>query len=168
MRIQTPSERRSKLLHIPVAPTRECCIAVFESKIKAIIGNQSDMIGFEDVNYTVSPIAATAKQSLLRLFPYILSADSDFPPLSSCSGARPITLDANGRPLVTSVYDWEIGCVLPAILSDPLMKVGFDLVEDKKGNRLITGEVEDATPEDRAEHMRYASAYYKICSAFKH
>lgn len=66
---QIPSERRSKLLHIPVAPTRECCIAIFESKIKAIIGNQGDMIGFEHVNHTVDPIAAAAKQSLLRLLP---------------------------------------------------------------------------------------------------
>ena len=41
---QTPSKRRSRLLHIPVAPTRECCIAGFAFKIKAMIGNQGDKI----------------------------------------------------------------------------------------------------------------------------
>ena len=79
-----------------------------------------------------------------------------------------ITLDANGRPLMRSVYDWEIDCILPAIQSDPLMKVGFDLVEDNKCDLLITGEVGDATPEDSTEHMRFARVYYKIFSAFKY
>lgn len=79
-----------------------------------------------------------------------------------------IILDANGRPLATSVYDWEISCILPAILSDPLMKVGLDLMEDKNGDPSITEEVEDATPEDHTEHMGCARVYYKVCSAFKH
>lgn len=47
------------------------------------------------------------------------------------------------------MYDWETACILPAILSDPLMKVGLDLVEDKNGDQSITGGVEDVTLEDR-------------------
>lgn len=69
-----------------------------------------------------------------------------------------ITFDANGRPLVTSLYDWETSCILPAILSGPLMMVGFDLAEDENGNLSITRKVEDATLEDHAEGMRYARA----------
>lgn len=65
-----------------------------------------------------------------------------------------ITFDANGRPLVTSLYDWETSCILPAILSGPLMMVGFDLAEDENGNLSITRKVEDATLEDHAEGMR--------------
>ena len=47
-----------------------------------------------------------------------------------------ITLDAIGRLLVTSVYNREIGCILPAILFDPLMKVvcstfGSDTINHK-------------------------------------
>lgn len=34
------------------------------------------MIGWEDDNNTVGPIAAVAKQSLLRLIPHIMPADS--------------------------------------------------------------------------------------------
>ena len=83
---QTPSKRRSKLLHIPVTLTRECCIAGFESKVKARIRNQGD------------------KTSLCGL---VLEYD-DFSVHN-----RSITLDAIGRLLVTSVNDREIGCILP-------------------------------------------------------
>ena len=42
-----------------------------------------------------------------------------------------ITEDANGSPLVISVYDWETACIVPAILSDPLMAVEVDLVTNE-------------------------------------
>lgn len=73
-----------------------------------------------------------------------------------------ITFDANGRPLGTSVYDDETSCILPAILSDPLMRVAFDLVEDKNGNPSIAGKVEDAIPEDRAEHVSILQCMFRI------
>ena len=63
-----------------------------------------------------------------------------------------IALDANSRPLVTYVYDWETGCILPAILSDSFMRLRFDLVEDRNVKPSITRTEEDTTPEDRAEH----------------
>jgi hypothetical protein len=28
-----------------------------------------------------------------------------------------ITIDVRGQPLATSLYDWETGCIVPAILS---------------------------------------------------
>ena len=34
-----------------------------------------------------------------------------------------IPFDANDRPPMKSVYDLETGCIVPAILFDPLMKV---------------------------------------------
>jgi len=46
------------------------------SKIEATISNIGDMIGWESDNVTVGPIAAAAKQSLLRLVPHIMPADS--------------------------------------------------------------------------------------------
>ena len=42
-----------------------------------------------------------------------------------------ITEDANSLPLVTSVYDWETACIVPAILSDPSMAVEVDLVTNE-------------------------------------
>ena len=43
-----------------------------------------------------------------------------------------ITTDADGQPLVTSLYDWETACIVPAILSDLLMAVTVDLATDDK------------------------------------
>lgn len=150
---------------------------MFESKIKAIIRNQGDKIGFEDDNFTVGPIAAAAKQSLLHVLPHIFPADSKQPSLyrfvleHGDFGIHnmSITLDPNGQPLVTSLYDWETGVILPAILSDPTMVLFFDIVEDKNGTPSVTREPEDATPEEHAEHMRCADVYFNVCPlVFRH
>ena len=132
------------------------------------------MIGYAGDNFYVGPNTAAAKQSLLRLLPYILPPDSDKTSLYRLVLEHgdfgiynmSITLDASGQPLVTSLYDWDTGCILPAILSDPLMRVRHDLVEDENGGPSITGEVDDETPEDRAEDMRCANVYYKVFLRF--
>lgn len=54
---------------------------MFAAKIRAIIRNQSDKIGFDDDNYTVSPIIINAKRSHLDALPYILLNDSIQPSL---------------------------------------------------------------------------------------
>ena len=72
------------------------------------------MIGWEDDHNTVGPVALKAKQSLLHLIPYMLPADAD----EEASLYRlvldhgdfgihnmSITVDATGRPCITSLYD---------------------------------------------------------------
>ncbi|KAL4916462.1 hypothetical protein BDW62DRAFT_202616 [Aspergillus aurantiobrunneus] len=61
---RTPLRTKTQVAPIPVAPIREFCIAFFESKINATIGNIGDIIGWEDDNNSVGPIAAAPKQSL--------------------------------------------------------------------------------------------------------
>ncbi len=61
-----------KTLSVPVAPTCEIWMHVFESKIKSTIQNEGDMTGWEDDEEMVGPIAAAAKQSLLRVVPPIM------------------------------------------------------------------------------------------------
>ena len=70
------------------------------------------MIGWEDDNNTVGPIAGAAKQSLLHLIPHIMPVDSDgsLYRLVLEHGDfgihnMSIMIDANGQPLVTSLYD---------------------------------------------------------------
>jgi hypothetical protein len=134
------------------------------------------MIGWEDDNNTVGPVAAAAKQSLLRLIPHIMPADSD-----QISPYRlvldhgdfgihnmSITMDANGQPLVTSLYDWETGCIVPAILSDPSMAVAVDLVTDENAAPSITRVPDNATPDDCAEYVTWARQYFKVRLSFKH
>ena len=71
-------------------------------------------------------------------------------------------MDANGQPLVTSLYDWETGCIVPAILSDPLMAVTVDLVTDEKAAPSITRVPDDATPSDHAQYMTWARQYFEV------
>ena len=73
-----------------------------------------------------------------------------------------ITRDENSLPLVTSLYDWETGCIVPAILSDPLMAVAVDLVTDENGEPSITRVPDCATPDDLEEYMIWAKGYLKV------
>ncbi|KAK0710253.1 3-hydroxybutyryl-CoA dehydratase [Lasiosphaeria miniovina] len=157
-------EQKPELLPISVAPTREFCVALFISKIEATIRNIGDMIGWESNHVTVGPIAAAAKQSLLRLIPYIILTDGDQTSLYRLvlEHNMSITMDANGQPLVTSLYDWETRCIVPAILSDPLMAVWVDLVPDENATPSFIRVPDDATPDDRVEYMTWARQYFKV------
>jgi len=131
------------------------------------------MIGWESDNNTVGPIAAASKQPLLRVIPHIIPADSDQISLYRLVLEHgdfgihnmSITIDAKGKPLVTSLYDWETGCIVPALLSDPLMRVPVDLVVDENTAPSITRVPDDATPEDLTEYMTWSRQYFKVCQA---
>ena len=79
-----------------------------------------------------------------------------------------ISIDEKGQPLVTSLFDWETGCVVPAILSDPLMAVTVDLVTDENGSPSIIRVPSDTTPDNRTEYMTWATQYFKVRSSFEH
>ena len=161
-----------------MAPTREFCAALFTSKIEATIKNVGDMIGWESDNNTVGPIAAAAKQSLLRFIPHTMPAGSDsdqssFYRLVIEHGDfgihnMSISTDADGQPLVTSLYDWETACIVPAILSDPIMSVMVDLVTDEDATPSITRIDDDVTPAKHAEYMTWTRQYFKARSWLQH
>ena len=156
---------------VPVAPTREFWIHVVEAKIKATIKNEGDMIGWEDDNETVGPKALAAKQSLLRAIPYLM------PPENASKSLYRFTLehgdfgihntsiadDASGRPLVTSLYDWETACIAPALLSDPLVAAGpVDLIIDGEGRPAVTRIPKEATASDLEGYAMWAQHYIKV------
>lgn len=160
---------------IPVAPTRDFTHALLTSKIEATIKNVGDMIGWEDDNEVVGPIAAAAKRSMLHLLPHILPVGSD----QFESALYRLVLEhgdlgihnmsivraVDGDPLVTSVYDWETGCIVPAILSDPLMAVEVDLVVDEDAKPAIS-RIHDASSEEyRSQCMGWATCYFDVRSA---
>lgn len=65
------------------------------------------------------------------------------------------------NPLVTSLYDWETGCYVPAVLSDPLVAAGpVDLITDETAGPSITRIPEGATPSD-LETYAMGTALYK-------
>lgn len=141
------------------------------SKIEATIKNRGDMIGWESDNNTVGPAAWAAKQTLLRLIPYILPAASDQSPLYRLVlehgdfGIHNMSIvrGADGQPLITSLYDWENGSIVPALLSDPCMAVPIDLVTDDDGAPAITRVPDGATAEDHARYVTWSRQYFEVC-----
>lgn len=128
------------------------------------------MIGWESDHATVGPIATAAKQSLLRLIPHNMPTDGDQTALYRLVLEHgdfgihnmSINMDANGQPLVTSLYDWETGCITPAILSDPLMAVWVDLVPGESVAPSFIRVPDDATPDDRVEYMTWPRQYFNV------
>ena len=92
---------------MPVTPSREFWIHVLESKIQGTIRNRGDMIGWEDDDERVGPVALAAKQSLLRAIPYMmLKEGTGFYRLVVDHGDygihnTSINIDVNGYPLIT-------------------------------------------------------------------
>ncbi|TQS33396.1 hypothetical protein Golomagni_06261, partial [Golovinomyces magnicellulatus] len=160
-------DQKPESFQIPVSPTRDFCIELFTSKINATIRNLGDMIGWESDNNTVGPIAADAKQKLLRAIPCIIPEDDgqgDLFRLVLEHGDfgihnMSITRDADSSPTITSIYDLETACITPAILSDPLMAVIVDLVTDKNANPSITRVEDDETPTELEEYQTWAKQY---------
>ena len=122
---------RPETLSLPVAPIREFWIRALESKIRATIKNEGDLIGYEDDAETVGPRALAAKRSLLDAIPYIMPQEDMRGMLYRLVlehgdyGIHNMTIavDDERRPHVTSLFDWETGFIVPAIFSDPLVTV---------------------------------------------
>jgi len=157
---------------MPVAPTREYWIAEFSAKIEATIKDIGDMIGWEDDNETVGPIAAAAKISLLRAIPYILPVEDNNNKLyrhvleHGDFGIHntSIAIDMQGQPFVTSLYDWETGNIVPAILSDPKVAAGpVDLSAGENGKAIVTLQPPDTGPDNLAVYASWARQYIEVC-----
>ncbi|KAL2832152.1 hypothetical protein BDW59DRAFT_157613 [Aspergillus cavernicola] len=122
------------------------------------------MIGWEDDNETVGPVALAAKESLLRALPHIMppeNADQSLYRLVLEHGNfgihnTTITKEADGEPLVASLYDWETGCFIPALQSDPLVAAGpVDLITDENASPSVT-EYLKMLLRPTLKHMQYA------------
>lgn len=122
------------------------------------------MIGWEDDNEVVGPKASAAKQSLLRLIPHILPAENeqlDLYRLVLDHGDVDIhnmlvNLPDEGELRVTSLFDWETGCIVRALLSDPLMAVIVDLIADEDGNPSYKRDVPGDTEQDHKKFREWS------------
>lgn len=70
-----------------------------------------------------------------------------------------IAIDADGQSRVTSLFDWETGCIVPTLLADPVMVVVINLSTDNDANPSISRLPDEATATDHAEYMRWAERY---------
>lgn len=162
-------------LPLPFRPTRGFWTVVLQSKIEATIGEEGQMIGWEEDNNVVGPKAAKAKQSLLRFIPHMLPTEADndllYRPVLEHGDYgihnMSVAVDATGKPRITSVYDWETGCIVPALLADPEMAVPVDLTADANGQPRITRLDGDETAEYIDEYTKYAGHYLTVGDAPK-
>ncbi|KAM0219397.1 hypothetical protein ACHAPA_004794 [Fusarium lateritium] len=158
-------------LPCPVEPTRDFWLTVFRCKIEATIRNEGDMIGWESDNATVGPKALKAKQSLLRFLPHMLPSEENEEYLYRMIlehgdfGIHNMSITTEADMLhvhIKSLYDWETGCIWPAMLADPEMALSVDLTADEDGKPVITRVYEDITPEERDEFMKHATNYIEV------
>ncbi|KAG6810278.1 hypothetical protein H0H92_012607 [Tricholoma furcatifolium] len=163
---------KPKRLNISVAPTRRFWIHVLESQLKATIKERGYM--YDHADQIVGPRAVAAKKSLLRLIPYIMPPDDDpslyrFVLEHGDFGLHnmSITEDKDRKPLITSLYDWELSYFAPAIFSDPQMSTwGIRLMADEHGNPTVFRGVnasadEEPSQERRTEYTPYSIQYLK-------
>ena len=74
-----------------------------------------------------------------------------------------IIKEVNSEPLVTSLYDWETACIVPALLSDPLVAAGpVDLITHEEGNPCVTRIPKDPTTTDPETYAIWARRYIKV------
>jgi hypothetical protein len=158
-------------LPVQVELTREFWLAVFRSKLEATIKNEGDMIGWEDDNNTVGEEAMKAKQSLLRFLPHMLPSEEDDQYLYRMVLEHgdfgihnmSITAEADMNHVhITSIYDWETGCIWPALLADPEMALAVDLIADDNAKPAIKRVWEEAAPEDLNDFTNHAKNYIEV------
>ena len=124
------------------------------------------MHGREGNNNAVSPIDLAAKHLILHFISYIVPPDE-----SNCSQESPLYRLAlehgdygihnmlvavetgSSRPFITSLYNWETACIVPAILSDLLVAVTVGLVTIDAALPPVIRVSEDQGPLERKLYM---------------
>jgi len=152
-------------LSVDIAPTRDFAIAFLTAKLDEAVPD-SGTIDWDENRTVVGPAAMRAKQLLLQLIPLVMPSEGDQLDLYRLVlehgdfGLHNMTI--TNAPSVTSLYDWESGHIVPAILSDPQMSIYVDLGIDGDGRPAISRLWEGITDEERAEYVCYAEHYYRI------
>lgn len=166
----------ANIYRVPVEPTRDFCIAFLKAKIETTICARCPSIDEEKRYPLVSPSLDAARKSLLQLVPLVLPRGTrhlredalyrfvldhgDF-------GMHNMTVatDGQGQPHITSVFDWEGGSIVPAILSEPKMVTTVDLVIDRAGEPSIQRWGDGDTLDKIAQYRGWTAEYYKVSFA---
>lgn len=67
-------------------------------------------------------------------------------------------------PLLTSLYDWETACIVPALLSDPLVAAGpVNVITGEDGEPCVTRIPTNPTAIDLETYAIWARHYIEVC-----
>lgn len=72
------------------------------------------------------------------------------------------TIDEDQKPLITSLFGWDMSSVVPAIFSDLKLGVEIDLVADDYGNPAITRLPHNASTTKRARYKVWSRQYITV------
>lgn len=147
-----------------IAPTRTFTAALLMAKVEDTIKNEGDPIGWESDHAFAGPIAVAAKQSLLRLIPLILPADESlyrFVLEHDDHGIHNMSIIPEVQT-VTSLYDWETGHIVPAILSDPEVAVAVDIGIDCEGAAVVSRIPTAASEKQLSQYTQWGKTYAEV------
>lgn len=148
------------------------------AKIDATVGQRAREVDPLAGYHLMTPSLETARKALLRLVPLVLPKSTFWLKESTMYrfvldhgdfGVHNMTvaMDTQGQPRVTSVYDWEGGSIVPAILCEPKMVTTVDLVIDEKGKPNISRWGDGDTPDKMAQYRKWTEEYYKVSRALQ-
>jgi len=151
-----------------ITPTRAFTAALLTAKVEEVIKNEGDPIGWESDHAFAGPVAVAAKQSLLHLIPLILPQDEAlyrFVLEHGDYGIHNMSIIPE-VPTVTSLYDWETGYIVPAILSDPAVDVGVEIRIDIdcEGAAILTPIPDAASEEELSQYAQWGKTYVEVIS----
>jgi hypothetical protein len=149
------------------------------SKIHAVLGEAgilSTVTGKEKNDTSLKATFACTRQALLELVPRILPK----PRKQAAKDAlyrfvldhgdfgmhnMTVAMDNDRKPYITSVFDWEGGSVVPALLSEPKMVTTVDLIIDENGDPSIGRWGDGDSPDKMKQYRKWTKRYYKVsCS----
>lgn len=119
----------------------------------------------------MSPRALAAKQSMLRFISHMLPEGEDevlyrLVLQSDDYGIHNISIfvDQTGQLSVTSVYDWETGCIVPIILCEIEFAIaGCDLTIDENGEPSVhIRSSSESAPEQRVKNQQYSAEFLEV------
>lgn len=148
---------------------------MLKAKVEGLIGDIGDRIGWEEDNLTVGPRAFAAKQSLLCLIPLVLPEGDEevlyrFVLQHDDFGIHNMSFDVDeaGEIRLTSVYDWETGCILPIILTEIEFSIaGCDLIVNEEGEPSVHIRSDlERQPERRLQNQQYAVEFLNVSYHF--
>ncbi|KAI9902384.1 hypothetical protein N3K66_001736 [Trichothecium roseum] len=148
---------------VKVEPTRDFCVALLKAEVEVTVG-------------ATAAAASTARNlelrdALIKLIPSVVPQPKDaeendvlyrFALDHGDFGVHNMTVTADpaGLPRVTSVFDWEGGSIVPAILTEPKMVVTVDLTIGRCGRPSIGRWGDGDTPDKMDEYEHWSEVYY--------
>lgn len=148
---------------VEVEPTRDFCMALLKAEVEVTVG----------ANAATASAARNLelRDALIKLIPSVVPQPKDaeendvlyrFVLDHGDFGVHNMTVTADPAclPRVTSVFDWEGGSIVPAILTEPKMFVTVDLTIGRCGRPSIGRWGDGDTPDKMDEYEHWSEVYY--------